>query len=568
MTGSLTSRVAGEVPLPAAGDGSGHVETVHGSQPRVWISRHTADHVAAATAAAAGPLAGVTLGVKDNIDVAGFATTAGCPEFAYQPNASADCAERLVAAGVVVVGKTNMDQFATGLVGTRSPYGALSCVADSRVVSGGSSSGSAVAVALGECDVALGTDTAGSGRVPAALNGIFGLKPTRGLVSTVGVVPACPSVDCVSVFARTVRSARLALMAMADPAGRRDSSRVGTPPFGPVLRPRVGVPRLLDVGTDLDGDARALFAAALAKLEHLGASLHEIDFAPFDAAGDLLYGGPWVAERYAAVGEFIEGNPEAALDPTVREIILGAASVSAVDTFRGMYELDGLLAAAQAAWAQVDVLALPTVGVAPTHEEVAADPHGANTRLGRYTRFVNLMDLCAISIPAGTRPGGVPFGLQLVAPAMADAFICDLAERFEGAADTGPLRLAVAGAHLRGQPLNHQLVERGARFVAATRTAPVYRLFRLAQSDPPKPGLVHDAAGAGAGIEVEVWELGPAEFGSFVAQVPPPLAIGTVSLEDGTEVSGFVCEPRALDGATEITRFGGWRTALGAQAGR
>jgi allophanate hydrolase len=540
---------------------STHEQAVGSATPPVWISRRAATEVIAAQRTASGSLAGLTVGIKDNIDVAGLATTAACPEYAYSPAASAPAVQQLEAAGAVVIGKTNMDQFATGLVGTRSPYGALSSVADATVVSGGSSSGSAVAVASGQCDIALGTDTAGSGRVPAALNGIVGLKPTRGRVSMAGVVPACRTLDCISVFARTVRAARIALAAMVDPDDPRPDEASG---FARLAAPRVGVPMVDQLEFCGDAESPELFRAAVERLRRLGAEIVEIDFAPFNQAGGLLYGGPWVAERYAAVGQFLRSHRGGTFDPIVKEIILTSNDLSAVDAFRGIYELADLVAAARAAWARIDVLALPTVVLAPTHDAVADDPHGVNTKLGLYTRFVNLMDLCAISVPAGAWSGGVPFGLQLVAPAMQDAFICDLAERFEvSARDEWRVKLAVVGAHLSGQPLNHELTSRGAQLVAATRTAREYRLFRLPGGGLPKPGLVHapDAPGVAA-IEVEVWELDAAAFGAFVAEVPAPLAIGNVTLSDGERVKGFVCEPRALNSAHEITATGGWRAYL------
>ncbi len=525
----------------------------------VWITRRDDDAVESAANAATGALAGMTVGVKDNIDVAGMPTTAGCPEFAYVPTDNAPCVSRLERAGAVIVGKTNMDQFATGLVGTRSPYGALSSVANPEVVSGGSSSGSAVAVASGHCDVALGTDTAGSGRVPAALNGIVGLKPSRSLISTRGVVPACKSIDCVSIFASSVADARRALLTMVEP----DARPLQTDGISRSAAVRAGVPAPGQL-TWFDPEAQPLFGLALERLQSRGVQIVEIDFAPFLAAGELLYNGPWVAERFAAVGTFLTENPTATLDPDVSGIILDAQGVSAVDAYNGMYHLQELLAAAQPTWHAVDLLALPTVALAPTHADVAADRVGVNTRLGHYTRFVNLMDLCAISIPAGRWSTGVPFGLQLVGPATQDLLLCEVAERFLRPSRSHPIRLAVVGAHLRGQPLNHQLTDRGGRFVASTTTAAEYRLFRLPGDGLPKPGLLHtpdDATTVGA-IEVEVWELDPAAFGSFVAEVPPPLAIGTLRLADGTMVKGFVCEPWPLGEALEITGYGGWRRYL------
>lgn len=521
----------------------------------IWITEITGD----GAPAPGGPLAGVRLAVKDNIDVAGVPTTAGCPEFAVTPERHAPVVERLTAAGARVVGKTVMDQFATGLTGTRSPTGPVSCVADARYISGGSSSGSAVAVARGEADIALGTDTAGSGRVPAAMNGIVGLKPTRGLISVDGVVPACLSVDCVSIFARTCEEALLALSVAAEPPGPgvRGGAREARADLVSLAAPRIGVPAAgaLTFG---DEESAELFGAAVARLGSLGARLVEIDLRPFREAGDLLYGGPWVAERLAAVGDFIREHPDATLDPVVRAVIMGAEGIDAVAAYRGQYALDALVRAAAPEWERMDALVVPTVPSAPTIAEVEADPHGVNAALGTYTNFVNLMDLCALAVPAGTRANGVPFGVQLIAPAFSDALLCALGGRF--AART--TRIAVVGAHLSGQPLNHQLTGRGARLVAATRTAADYRLHRLPGTVPPKPGLVRAPGPDAVAIEVEVWELGEAEFGSFVDEVPPPLAIGTVRLADGSDVAGFVCEPGALEGAEDISRHGGWRAFL------
>lgn len=532
----------------------------------VWIHRVTADALAAAPPRA-GALSGWRLAVKDNIDVAGVPTTAGCPEFSYVPSKSAPSVARLVEAGAIFVGKTNMDQFATGLTGSRSPYGALSSVADPNVVSGGSSSGSAVAVARGLADIALGTDTAGSGRVPAALNGIVGLKPTRAFVTTTGVVPACRSIDCVSIFARTCAHARRVLGIVADPPSDH--------PW-PVLRdvratvttlgdPRIGVPPAAQLSWFGDREGQSLFDEGVRRLVSLGGRVVEIDLTPFHRAGALLYGGPWVAERFAAVGAFIAANPQAAIDPVVRDVIVAAERIDGAAVFRGAQELADLVGVAAAEWSRMDVLALPTIPRPFTHAEVVADPHGVSAALGTYTNFVNLMDLCALQLPAGAWSSGIPFGLQLIAPAFQDEILIGLGERFEGdeRSPTIPehVRLAVVGAHLTGQPLNHELVGRGARRVTTTTTTPDYRLYALAGTTPAKPGLVRTPDG-GSAIEVEVWELGLAEFGGFVAAIPPPLGIGSVELADGTMVRGFVCEPYGLTDARDITRFGGWRAFL------
>ncbi|MFN8121270.1 MAG: allophanate hydrolase [Thermoleophilia bacterium] len=530
----------------------------------VWISRPPDDAVRAAAAAAPpGPLHGLLFAVKDNIDVAGMPTTAACPAYAFTPEADAPVVARLRAAGAVLAGKTNMDQFATGLVGTRSPYGIPESVAAPGVIAGGSSSGSAVAVAAGLVDVALGTDTAGSGRVPAAMNAIAGFKPTRALVSTAGVVPACRSLDCVSVFARTTDLAWRALGAMC--TATRPALRDAVERARAQAAPRVAVPSgaLEWFG---DAEAAALFATALGRLEAAGATLVPVDVTPFLEAATLLYGGPWLAERLAAVGDFITAHPDE-VHPVVREAILSASGRTAVDAYNGAYRLEALVEAAAPVWAAADVLALPTAAIAPTVEEALADPHGVQSRLGTYTNFVNLMDLCALSVPAGVRPGGAPFGLQLIAPAFGDALLAAVGSRFEATAPEATVRVAVVGAHLSGQPLNHQLTRRGGRLVAATRTAAEYRLHHLAGTVPPKPGLVRAPGGDGAAIEVEVWELDAAAFGAFTAEVPPPLGIGTVTLGDGGQVKGFICEPAALEGAEEITRFGGWRAYLASRSG-
>ncbi|MFF3121954.1 allophanate hydrolase [Streptomyces sp. NPDC057908] len=494
------------------------------------------------------PLAGRLLAVKGNIDVAGLPTTAGCPSYAYEPSSDAPVVARLRGAGALVIGTTNLDQFATGLVGTRSPYGAVRNALDPDRVSGGSSSGSAVAVALGIADLALGTDTAGSGRIPAAFNGIVGLKPTRGLVPTDGVVPACASLDCVTVFARTLPEAEQAMALMATPTPQPDHSRVPGPW-------RIAVPPTGQLG-DLDPGWAAAYESTAARLRAAGAVLQAIDLTPFTEATTMLYEGAFVAERYTAVGAFIDGAPTAPdLDPTVARIITAARDIPAHQLFADQARLATLRTAATAALGDADALLLPTAPGHPTLSEVAADPLGANARLGRFTDSTNLFDLCAVAAPAGD-VDGLPFGVMLIGPAHTDERLARIAALL-----TPPTRIAVVGAHLTGEPLNPQLLSLGARLIRTTTTAPVYRLYAL-RTDPPEPGLARIGEG-GAAIEAELWELPAEGLGRLVAALPAPMTLGQVELADGATVTGFLCEPYALEGAADITSHGGWRAYLG-----
>jgi allophanate hydrolase len=538
------------------------------------------------------PLYGIPVAVKDNIDVRGLPTTAACPDFAYRPAMDAACVARLRQAGAIIIGKTNLDQFATGLVGVRSPYGVPRNALDAKLIPGGSSSGSAVAVATGLVPAALGTDTAGSGRVPALFNNIVGLKPSLGLVSTVGVVPACRTLDCVSVFAHTTDdcSALLGVMAGFDPddayARRRPLQRPGTPPYL-----RIGVPQ---AGQRVFfGDRRAAddYAAALDRLARLGASIVDIDIEPFYETARLLYDGPWLAERYAATRGFIASSPQS-MHPVTREIILGGARPLAVDAFTAFYQLEQLRRTVGRTFGQVDALALPTAPTLYTVDQVLADPIGLNSRLGTYTNFVNLLDLCGLAVPAalhGRDAAATPFGITLLAPGGNDGLLAAIGRKFH--ADTalplGALRrqqpplaalpeamapdattpeafgdavpLAVVGAHLSGMPLNPELRSHHARFVTATATAPDYLLYALPGTTPPKPGLLRVAAGHGSAIAVEVWAMPAEPFGRFTAAVPPPLSIGSVRLTDGRWVKGFLVEAEAVKGARDISSFGGWR---------
>ncbi|WP_294331460.1 allophanate hydrolase [uncultured Sphingomonas sp.] len=541
-------------------------------QPAVWISRFEPDALRAAAAAvdarvAAGetlPLAGVPFAVKDNIDLAGLATTAACPAFAYQPERSATVVAKLVAAGAIPLGKANLDQFATGLNGTRSPYGIPRNAYNRAWVSGGSSSGSAVAVAAGLVAFALGTDTAGSGRVPAAFNHLVGLKPSKGRWSSTGLVPACRTLDCITVFAGNTEDAAL----VDDIAAGFDATDSLSRALAdvPRARRRIGVPRSEQCRWFGDIESEFLYRQAL---DGLDAELVEIDLAPLDEAARLLYDGPWVAERTAALQSLLLDNPDA-IHPVVREIVEGGFGYSAVDAFNGAYRLAELARTTEAMWDQVDLLVLPTAPTSYRVAEMLAEPIRLNASLGAYTNFVNLLDMAAIAVPTGTYASGVGFGVTLMGPAGTDRALLAAANAlFPAPASPPPLdlegrmetvKLAVVGAHLEGMPLHWQLTSREATFVEATTSAPTYKLYAMAESVPPKPALVHSEDGAA--IALEVYELDMAAFGSFVAEVPPPLAIGTVTLADGSMVKGFVAEPRAMTGAEDITALGGWRAYI------
>ena len=528
------------------------------------------------------PLWGIPFAVKDNIDVAGMPTTAACPDYAYLPEKDAAVVALLRAAGALVVGKTNLDQFATGLVGVRSPFPIPRNAVDPSLVPGGSSSGSAVATARGIVSFALGTDTAGSGRIPAGLNNIVGLKPTIGALSASGVVPACRTLDCVSIFALTVDDAyRVLQVAARQDAGDPFSKAVEIPPLGkrpPVLG--VGIPAKDDLKFFGDTAMADAFDGALKILEKLGCRLVEIPFADFYATADLLYEGAWVAERYAAIADFFAAH-EKSMHPVTRQIIGGARKLSAADAFKGLYALQAYRAKLKPVIASVDTICVPT---APTHysvEAVLADPIASNSRLGTYTNFVNLLDMCGIAVPTGKRSDGLPMSITLLAAAGRDALTATLARDIQAVSSTmlgatgwtlpaspaiasaaagNTIEVVVVGAHLSGMQLNWQLKELGALFCRAARTAPAYRLYALAGQSVPKPGLVRISNGGGTAIDVEVWRLDASAFGRFVAAIPPPLGIGTVLLEDGTAPKGFLVEPAGLVGAVDISHYGGWRS--------
>ena len=527
------------------------------------------------------PLYGVPFAIKDNIDLAEIVTTAACPAFAYRPTQSATIVAQLIALGAVPVGKTNLDQFATGLNGTRSPYGRCRNAYHTAYPSGGSSAGSALAVALGVASFALGTDTAGSGRVPAGLNNLVGLKATKGVISTAGVVPACRTLDCVTFFSATADEASqlLALVARTDPQdsySRRNPQWNSRQAFGrPSAGFRFGVPQTLNfLGCRA---SEALFAQAVQRLTALGGVPVAIDFAPFLAAARLLYDGPWVAERYAVAGPLIEQQPDAVL-PVIRDVLAKAPAIDATATFKAMYQLQGYKAQCDAILDTLDCVLTPTFPRPVTLDELAAEPIARNADLGYYTNFMNLLDYAAVSVPCGFMPDGLPSGVTLFGRAFTDQYLLSLADAFQrverlplaGGArleSTPPahsaghdrMALAVCGAHLAGLPLNGQLLARGGRLLQATHSAPRYRLYALA--DGKRPAMVRDERD-GAAIAVEVWEIPSAEVGSLLAAIPAPLGLGQVELADGRWVTGFICEAAGLGDATEITAWGGWRQWL------
>ena len=537
---------------------------------------------------AAFPLWGVPFAVKDNIDVEGVPTTAGCPDYAFVPSESAPAVARLLAAGAILIGKTNLDQFATGLVGVRSPYPIPRNAFDPAIVPGGSSSGSAVAVARGLVTFALGTDTAGSGRVPAGLNNIVGLKPTLGLVPTRGVVPACRTLDCVSVFALTVDDAVQACAVMAGPDADDPFSRAGPAPAPSPLPPafRLGIPRTSDLFFDGDAQSAAAFEAARRHYAGLGASFVDIDLTPFLETARLLYEGAYVAERHAAVGDFIAAHPGSA-HPVTRRIIEGAGHFTAADAFRARYRLAELSRETEPVWNRIDAMLVPTLPRPYSVADLEADPIGPNARLGTYTNFVNLLDLCALAVPGPLRADGFPAGTTLIGPRGSDTRLAGIGRAVQAAAALtlgatgaeqpplaeapdraapGEIEICVVGAHLSGMPLNHELQSLGGRFLRAVATQPSYRLHALPGGPPRRPGLLRVAEGEGLAIATEVWALSPDGFGRFVAGIPAPLGIGTLRLADGTTPKGFLCEPIALEGAQDVSAHGGWRAYIASLA--
>ncbi|MDB5812257.1 MAG: atzF [Betaproteobacteria bacterium] len=579
--GSLTPiQVARDV-LAAAAQGDAH---------HAWIYRLTDDAVLAQARRLESlpdgrklPLYGVPFAIKDNIDVAGLPTTAACPAFKYTATTTATAVQRLLDAGAMLIGKTNLDQFATGLVGTRSPYGAGANAFNPDYISGGSSSGSALVVALNLVSFALGTDTAGSGRVPAGLNNIVGLKPTRGAISTAGVVPACRTLDCVSIFALTAGDAWDIYKVARGPDPADVYSRPLMPSHHLRAAPlRCGVPGRSQLEFCGDAEAAAMFERGVSLAQENGADIIEIDFTPFRETAALLYQGPWIAERLAGIEDFFAGHSQD-LHPVTREITAAGARYSAVDTFKATYKLQALKQRVNAELARIDALLVPTSPSIYTIAQVEADPIVLNSNLGAYTNFVNLLDLAAIAVPAGMRKDGLPSGITLIAPAFSEPLLCEFGDRLHSAAgvplgatrfakpaptaairDTADstVRVAVVGAHLSGMPLNHQMIEHGASLLKVTRTLPRYRLYLLPDTSPAKPGLIASGDQPGHAIDIEIWNMPVERYGQFVAAIPAPLGIGTIELEDGSSAQGFVCTQPLPPAARDISTFGGWRNFI------
>lgn len=533
-------------------------------RPEIWITLRDEDDVLAdaENIDITLSLAGMLMAVKDNVDVAGLPTTAACLEFAYVPEASAVSVARLAEQGALILGKTNLDQFATGLVGTRSPFGAVRCAWNPELVSGGSSSGSGVAVALGIADIGIGTDTAGSGRVPAAFHGLVGIKTTLGIVPSTGVVPACADYDCVTILAGDLGTAALATRIMAgyDESDPRSRSWPSDVRLAAAERPRLAVPRPEDLAS-LSPDYREAFDRTVAGLEERGISYGVVDVSPLLDVATLLYDGAIVAQRYSAVGEFLGSGPASA-DPTVTQIVIGAAGPAAHRYVDDLARITTAKRSARELLARFDALLLPTTTEHPTITAVQDDPLGINRRLGTFTNCCNLLDMAAVAVPGASTRGGDPFGVMVVVPAFGDQVAIDVAARLTGSdspilVDEG-VEVLVVGAHLKGFPVHHQLTDRGARFLGEVSTSDSYRFVDLGTT-PPKPGLVRHGPGLGASIAGELYRISAAGLGTFLAGLPVPMGLTSVELSDGRWVTGFCCSHEAAEAGTDITEFGGWR---------
>ena len=528
------------------------------------------------------PLFGIPFAVKDNIDIEGWPTTAACPSFSYTATSTAYVVNKLRSAGAIVLAKTNLDQFATGLVGTRSPFGVVKNPFDEKYISGGSSSGSASLVSRGLVCFSLGTDTAGSGRIPAGFCNLVGTKPTPGLVSTQGVVPACRTLDCVSFFTLCVEDAQVVLSVAKTVAQDRElQPQFSSPPLHPIWTPSVEV----NIGIPIDISAlsenyKSSFNRSIEDARNQGWNLIPIDTAVLHEVAKELYEGPWVAERYSAIEDLIKADPDS-IDPNVFSVINKGQTFSALDAFKSLYSLKERTVQANALLKNIDALMVPTAPDHPKVEDIQSDPIGRNASLGIYTNFVNLLGWSALALPAGFTQEGKPFGITLIAPGNHDFLLLELGAAWQkgmqqplGAhlraanrSSDAPtsvhpqqdgVRIAVVGAHLEGMPLHWQVKKAGAYLFKKTFTSDYYRLYALQNSEPPKPGLRRFPNG-GDSIEVEVYDFPTTSVGEFLSQIPHPLGLGTIELCDGSWVKGFICEPIALENAEDITKFKGWR---------
>ncbi|MEM9281441.1 MAG: allophanate hydrolase [Verrucomicrobiota bacterium] len=548
-------------------------EQIEAGDPAIWISKTSESRMEEILSGLESespdtkPLFGIPFAIKDNIDLKGNPTTAACPDYAYDPDKDATVVALLIAAGAIPMGKTNLDQFATGLVGVRSPYGFPKNPFNEEFIPGGSSSGSAVAVSTDLVTFSLGTDTAGSGRIPAGLNELIGLKPTFGSLSCTGVVPACRSLDCVSIFTKTPEDASAVFKVAAKPDPEDAYSRVpGQSNWFSCETFTFGIPQDDQLEFFGDEEAKVLFGASIEKLKSLGGTPVTVDFSPFLEAALLLYEGPWVAERFAVIEDFLKEKPDS-LHPVTYGIISGGGAPRAVDGFRAQYRLRELKKRADAVIDKVDFIHTPTAGTAYKAAEVEADPVKLNSNLGYYTNFMNLLDYCACAVPAGRLPScGMPWGVTLVAPALSDQALLEVASKLGEDSLTSALpedwvEVVVCGAHMRELPLNFQLSDRGAVFLREDTSAPDYQMYALPAEHglPPRPGMIRVAEGAGSSLPLESWAVPADQFGSFVAGIPGPLGIGKVRLQNGRMVVGFICEGELPEGSSDITELGGWR---------
>lgn len=562
------------------------LQRISDGDPKIWISVDSEKNLLRQAGeledkqADSLPLYGIPFAIKDNIDVANLPTTAACPDFRSFPGSDATVVSLLRNAGAIPIGKTNLDQFATGLVGTRSPYGIPDNPFNPKYIPGGSSSGSAVSVALGQVSFSLGTDTAGSGRVPACFNNLIGLKPTKGSISTLGVFPACRSLDCVSIFALNAHDAQkvfnvAAIQDFDDPYSREVPKELDSLSRIPKDEAVFGVPDPLQLKFFGNESYQELYLESIRRLESLGHTRKTIDFSPFLEAAKLLYEGPWVAERYWATKDLIENSPDSLL-PTTRKVIEKGNLGTAVETFDAMYKLQASRKRAASILSQVDFIATPTAGTHYRKTEIESNPIQLNSNLGYYTNFMNLLDLSAIAVPTGFTEHGLPFGVTLFANAFHDEYLLEIANRLHSEsglnlgksevkrhpelapAEYDSVPIAVCGAHMSGLPLNSQLRELGSVYLKTIHTSPRYRLFALPNTTPPKPGLVKDAENGGP-IEIELWNLPKTQWSTFIGKIPPPLGLGNIELEDGSYVKGFLCEAWAAEGARDITDLGSWR---------